>query len=83
MGMRDIILYKVKETWAEGEVDSLSVFDDWEYIAQILKDRFIEQVQDKNEKEFREYLEYELGYEKTVVDDYFQEVSDDQTKQSK
>ena len=62
---------QVKETWAEGEVDSLSAFDDWEYIAQVLKDRFIEQVQDKNEKEFREYLEYELGYEKEIVDDYF------------
>ena len=50
------LIAQVKETWAEGEVDSLSAFDDWEYIAQVLKDRFIEQVQDKNEKEFREYL---------------------------
>lgn len=70
---------QVKETWAEGEVDSLSAFDDWEYIAQVLKDRFIEQVQDKNEKEFREYLEYDLGYEEEIVDNYFkEEVADDE-----
>ena len=68
---------QVKETWAEGEVDSLSAFDDWELIEQVLKDRFIEQVQDKNEKEFREYLEYELGYEEEIVDDLFEEITDD------
>ena len=78
--MKDDIIAQVKETWAEGEVDSLSAFDDWEYIAQILKDRFIEQVQDKNEKEFREYLEYELGYEEEIVDNYFEEVSDENSK---
>ena len=78
--MKDDIIAQVKETWAEGEVDSLSAFDDWEYIAQVLKDRFIEQVQDKNEKEFREYLEYELGYEKEIVDDYFNEMSDENSK---
>ena len=78
--MKDDIIAQVKETWAEGEVDSLSAFDDWEYIAQVLKDRFIEQVQDKNEKEFREYLEYELGYEKEIVDDYFKEMSDENSK---
>lgn len=63
---------KVKETWAEGQAESS--FEDWKYVTQILIEHFLSQIEDMNEKEFKEYLEYELGYEEDMINDMFEEL---------
>ena len=68
------VLDRIKETWAEEQVESS--FDDWKYVAQILKDHFLSQVEDKNKKEFIEYLE-ELNYDEDCINDMFEEVNDE------
>jgi len=64
------VLDRIKETWAEEQVESS--FDDWKYVAQILKDHFLSQVEDKNKKEFIEYLE-ELNYDEDFINNMFKE----------
>tara|TARA_B100001939_G_scaffold339544_1_gene346481 strand:- start:4935 stop:5150 length:216 start_codon:yes stop_codon:yes gene_type:complete len=68
------VLDRIKETWAEEQVESS--FDDWKYVAQILKDHFLSQVEDKNKKEFIEYLE-ELNYDEDFINNMFKEVNDE------
>ena len=67
---------KVKETWAEGQAESS--FEDWKYVTQILIEHFKSQIEDMNEKEFKEYLEYELGYEEDIINDMFEESDNDE-----
>ena len=62
---------KVKETWAEGQVESS--FDDLKFVTGVLIEHFLFQIEDMNEKEFKEYLEYELGYEEDIINDMFEE----------
>tara|TARA_R100000742_G_C4279570_1_gene104530 strand:+ start:54 stop:263 length:210 start_codon:yes stop_codon:yes gene_type:complete len=62
------VLDRIKETWAEEQVESS--FDDWKYVAEILKDHFLSQVEDKNKKEFIEYLE-ELNYDEDFINNMF------------
>ena len=62
---------KVKETWAEGQVESS--FDDSKFVTGVLIEHFLSQIEDMNEKEFKEYLEYELGYEEDIINDMFEE----------
>ena len=47
--MMSDVLDRIKETWAEEQVESS--FDDWKYVSGILKDHFLSQVEDKNKKE--------------------------------
>ena len=68
------VLERIKETWAEEQVESS--FDDWKYVAKILKDHFLSQVKDKNKKEFIEYLE-ELNYDEYFINNMFKEVTDE------
>ena len=68
------VLDRIKETWAEEQVESS--FDDWKYVSGILKDHFLSQVEDKNKKEFIEYLE-ELNYDEDCINDMFEEVNDE------
>ena len=62
------VLDRIKETWAEEQVESS--FDDWKYVSEILKDHFLSQVEDKNKKEFIEYLE-ELNYDEDFINNMF------------
>lgn len=66
--MMSDVLDRIKETWAEEQVESS--FDDWKYVAEILKDHFLSQVEDKNKKEFIEYLE-ELNYDEDFINNMF------------
>jgi hypothetical protein len=68
------VLERIKETWVEEQVESS--FDDWKYVAKILKDHFLSQVKDKNKKEFIEYLE-ELNYDEYFINNMFKEVTDE------
>jgi len=67
------VLDRIKETWAEEQAESS--FDDWKYVTGVLKDYFLSQVEDKNKKEFIEYLE-ELNYDEDVINNMFEEVND-------
>ena len=67
---------KVKETWAEEQVESS--FEDWKFVTGVLKEHFLSQIEDMNEKEFKEYLEYELGYEEDIINDMFEESDNDE-----
>ena len=64
---------KVKETWAEGQAESS--FEDWKFVTQILIEHFLSEIEDMNEKEFKDYLENELGYEEDIISDMFEEAS--------
>ena len=66
-----INIEQVKETWAENQAESS--FEDWKYVLAILREHFFSQVEDMNEKEFKEYLEYELGYPEDIINDMFEE----------
>ena len=66
--MMSDVLDRIKETWAEEQVESS--FDDWKYVSEILKDHFLSQVEDKNKKEFIEYLE-ELNYDEDIINNMF------------
>ena len=66
--MMSDVLDRIKETWAEEQVESS--FDDWKYVSEILKDHFLSQVEDKNKKEFIEYLE-ELNYDEDFINNMF------------
>ncbi len=68
------VLDRIKETWVEEQVESS--FDDWKYVAKILKDHFLSQVKDKNKKEFIEYLE-ELNYDEDFINNMFKGVTDE------
>jgi len=72
--MMSDVLDRIKETWAEEQVESS--FDDWKYVTGVLKDHFLSQVEDKNKKEFIEYLE-ELNYDEDIINNMFEEVNDD------
>ena len=67
---------QVKETWAEYQAESS--FEDWNHVATILRDHFFSQVEDMNKKEFKEYLENELGYEEDIINDMFEESDNEQ-----
>ena len=58
----------IKEIWAEEQVESS--FDDWKFVTGVLKDYFLSQVEDKNRKEFIEYLE-ELNYNEDFINNMF------------
>ena len=58
----------IKEIWAEEQVESS--FDDWKIVTGVLKDYFLSQVEDKNRKEFIEYLE-ELNYNEDFINNMF------------
>jgi len=62
------VLDRIKETWAEEQVESS--FDDWKFVTGVLKDHFLSQVEDKNKKEFIEYLE-ELNYDEDIINNMF------------
>ena len=62
---------KVKETWAEEQVESS--FDDWKFVTGVLREYFFSQVEDMNKQEFIEYLENELGYEEDIINNMFEE----------
>ena len=62
------VLDRIKETWAEEQVESS--FDDWKFVTGVLKDHFLSQVEDKNKKEFIEYLE-ELNYDEDFINNMF------------
>ena len=62
---------KVKETWAEGQAES--TLEDLDNVFGHLLMYFKSQIEDMNEKEFKEYLEYELGYEEDIINDMFEE----------
>ena len=66
---------KVKKAWVEGQAESS--FDDWKDVLAILREHFFSQVEEMNEKEFKEYLEYELGYEEDIINDMFEESDND------
>jgi len=66
---------KVKETWAEEQVESS--FDDWKFVTGVLREYFFSQVEDMNKQEFKEYLEYELGYEEDIINGMFEESDND------
>lgn len=68
------VLDRIKETWVEEQVESS--FDDWKYVAKILKDHFLSQVKDKNKKEFIEYLE-ELNYDEDFINNMFKGVTNE------
>ena len=67
---------KVKETWAEEQVESS--FDDWKFVTGVLREHFLSQIEDMNKEEFKEYLEYELGYEEDIINDMFEESDNDE-----
>ena len=58
----------INEIWAEEQVESS--FDDWKFVTGVLKDYFLSQVEDKNRKEFIEYLE-ELNYNEDFINNMF------------
>ena len=66
--MMSDVLDRIKETWAEEQVESS--FDDWKFVTGVLKDHFLSQVEDKNKKEFIEYLE-ELNYNEDFINNMF------------
>ena len=66
---------QVKKTWADEQAESS--FEDWKYVTAILRDHFFSQVEDMNKKEFKEYLENELGYEEDIINDMFEEYDND------
>jgi len=66
---------KVKETWAEEQVESS--FDDWKFVTGVLREYFLSQIEDMNKQEFKEYLEYELGYEEDIINGMFEESDND------
>ena len=72
-----INIEQAKETWAENQAESS--FEDWKFVAEILREHFFSQVEDMNKKEFKEYLENELGYEEDIINGMFEE-SDNDTK---
>jgi hypothetical protein len=67
---------KVKETWAEEQVESS--FEDWKFVTGVLREHFLSQIEDMNKEEFKEYLEYELGYEEDIINDMFEESDNDE-----
>lgn len=73
--MMSDVLDRIKETWAEEQVESS--FDDWKYVTGVLIEHFLSQIEDMNEKEFKEYLEYELGYEEDIINGMFEESDND------
>ena len=66
---------KVKETWAEEQVESS--FEDWKFVTGVLREHFLSQIEDMNKEEFKEYLEYELGYEEDIINGMFEESDND------
>ena len=62
---------QAKETWAEYQAESS--FDDWKFVAGVLREHFFSQVEDMNEQEFKDYLENELGYEEDIINNMFEE----------
>ncbi len=66
-----INIEQVKETWAENQAESS--FEDWKFVAETLREHFFSQVEDMNKKEFKEYLENELGYEEDIINGMFEE----------
>tara|TARA_R100001163_G_scaffold58883_1_gene47360 strand:- start:253 stop:474 length:222 start_codon:yes stop_codon:yes gene_type:complete len=62
---------KVKETWAEGQAES--TLEDLDNVFGHLLMYFKSQIEDMNEKEFKDYLENELGYEEDIINGMFEE----------
>ena len=68
---RNSVLEIIKKLWAENQAES--AFDDWTYVALILRDHFFSQVENKTEKEFIVYLRADLGYDDELIDSYFKD----------
>ena len=45
----------------------------WKFVTGVLIEHFLSQIEDMNKKEFKEYLEYELGYPEDIINDMFEE----------
>ena len=67
--MSNSILNKAKDTFIEDQVQNS--FDDYKFIMSVLYDHFKNEVNKMSEKEFKDYLENELGYSEEMISGLF------------
>ena len=67
--MSNSILNKAKDTFIEDQVQNS--FDDYKFIMSVLYDHFKNEVNKMSEKEFKDYLENELGYSEEMISNLF------------
>lgn len=67
--MSNTILNKAKDTFIQEQVEDS--FDDYKFIMSVLYDYFKKEVNKMSKKEFKDYLENELGYSEEMISDLF------------
>jgi hypothetical protein len=67
--MSNTILNKAKDTFIQEQVEDS--FNDYKFIMSVLYDHFKNEVNKMSEKEFKDYLENELGYSEEMISNLF------------
>ena len=67
--MSNSILNKAKDTFIQEQVEDS--FNDYKFIMSVLYDHFKNEVNKMSEKEFKDYLENELGYSEEMISNLF------------
>ena len=67
--MSNTILNKAKDIFIQEQVEDS--FDDYKFIMNVLYDYFKKEVNKMSEKEFKDYLENELGYSDEMINNLF------------
>ena len=67
--MSNSILNKAKDTFIQEQVEDS--FDDYKFIMSVLYNHFKNEVNKMSEKEFKDYLENELGYSEEMISNLF------------
>jgi hypothetical protein len=67
--MSNSILNKAKDTFIQEQVEDS--FNDYKFIMSVLYEYFKNEVNKMSEKEFKDYLENELGYSDEMISNLF------------
>ena len=67
--MSNSTLNKAKDIFIQEQVEDS--FDDYKFIMSVLYDHFKNEVNKMSEKEFKDYLENELGYSEEMISNLF------------
>ena len=67
--MSNSTLNKAKDIFIQEQVEDS--FDDYKFIMSVLYDHFKNEVNEMSEKEFKDYLENELGYSEEMISNLF------------
>ena len=69
--LKQQLLNRAKDRFINDQVEDS--FTDYKFVSNVLFDYFAKDVAKMDTNEFKDYLDYELGYDEEVIESYFED----------